>query len=89
MNTDVETILQEMESGNNPIQLPSALQPNQVAKLKFREKDEPLLCTVKAVHFYVGKVKYDVSLWLGNGTVDNPEYESRIYNVDSIFFVPA
>lgn len=69
--------------------LPSNLQPNQVAKLKFRENDEPLTATVRGVHFYPGKVKYDLGLWLGDGSVDNPEYESRIYNVDSVFVSPA
>lgn len=74
---------------SDAIQLPSALQPNQVAKLQFREKDEPLTATVRGVHFYPGKVKYDLGLWLGDGSVDDPERESRIYNVDSAFVSPA
>ena len=92
-----DKVLQEMEKdesasfegGSNSILLPSALQPNQVAKLKFREADAPLTCTVRGVHFYIGKVKYDLGLWLGDGTVDSPEYETRIYNVDSVFLTPA
>lgn len=75
--------------GSNSIQLPSALQPNQVAKVKFRSNDEPLIATVRGVHFYIGKVKYDLGLWLGDGSVDNPETETRIYNVDSVFVTPA
>lgn len=69
----------------NEIILPSALQPNQVAKLQFRKNDEPIMATVRGVHFYPGKVKYDLGLWLGDGSVDDPKYESRIYNVDSVF----
>jgi hypothetical protein len=72
----------------NSIQLPSQVQPNQVVKLQFRPEDKPLTATVRAVHFYMDKVKYDLGLWLGDGSVDNPEYESRIYNVDSIFVSP-
>lgn len=32
---------------------------------------------VKAVHFYPGKVKYDIE-------IETPEYTTRIYNLDSI-----
>lgn len=71
------------------IQLPSALQPNQVCYLKFRKDDAKIIATVRGVHFYIGKVKYDLGLWLGDGSVDNPEYETRIYNVDSAFLTPA
>lgn len=74
---------------SDSIQLPSALQPNQVAKLQFRQNDEPLTATVRGIHFYPGKVKYDLGLWLGDGSVDNPEIETRIYNVDSAFVSPA
>ncbi len=81
-----QTNLTEKE---NSMRLPSNLQPNQVCKLKFREDDNPITATVRGVHFYIGKVKYDLGLWLGDGTVDNPEYETRIYNVDSVFVTPA
>ena len=70
-------------------QLPSNLQVNQVAKLQFRSSDEPFICTVRCVHFYASKVKYDLGLWLGDRSVDNPETETRIYNVDSAFVTPA
>lgn len=65
--------------------LPSALQFNEVAKLQFRSTDNPITCTVRGIHFYSSKVKYDLGLWLGDGSVDNPETETRIYNVDSVF----
>lgn len=90
-------VLSEMESddakfmggGDRNILLPSNLQPNQVAKLQFRMNDIPFNATVRGVHFFPGKVKYDLGLWLGDGSVDNPEYETRIYNVDSVFVTPA
>jgi len=78
---------QEYEKEN--LKLPSQLQPNQVCKLQFQKDDTPLTATVRGVHFYIGKVKYDLGLWLCDGSVDNPEYETRIYNVDSIFCSPA
>lgn len=87
-------VLQEMELDKStkgfiqPIQLPSALQPNQVAKLQFTKEMPPMTATVRAVHFYIDKVKYDLGLWLGDGSVDNPEKETRIYNVDSAFVSP-
>lgn len=71
------------------IELPSSCQPNQVVRLQFRKKDEPIIATVRGVHFFIGKVKYDLGLWLGDGTVDDPEYETRIYNVDSVFVTPV
>ena len=71
------------------IQLPSRFQPQQVVRLQFRKNDKPFLATVKGVHFYTGKVKYDLGLWLGDGSVDDPETETRIYNVDSAFLLPA
>lgn len=88
-------VLNEMEAEENSkgfiksIQLPSNLQPNQVCYLQFRKSDNPLTATVRCVHFYIGKVKYDLGIWLGDGTVDDPEYETRIYNVDSVFVTPA
>ena len=79
----------ELEEVSNSIKLPSAHQPLQVVRLQFRKTDEPILATVRGVHFTVSKVKYDLGLWLGDGTVDDPEYETRIYNVDSIFCTTA
>ncbi len=82
-------VLREMDNeDSNPTQLPSQLQPNQTCHLQFRPTDEPLICTVRCVHFTVSKVKYDLGLWLGDGTVDYPEFETRIYNVDSNFVKP-
>lgn len=82
-----EKILEEMaaDEGSNSLMLPSKLQPNQVCSLQFRPDDKPIHATVRCVHFSAGKVKYDLGLWLGDGTVDSPEYETRIYNVDSSF----
>lgn len=67
----------------------SLLKVNQVAKLKFRKNDEPYLCTVRCVHQYKNHIKYDLGLWLGDGSVDDPERETRIYNVDSIYVEAA
>ena len=98
MNTQTaaEKVLQEwdsdptfIEKGANSIDLPSQLQINQVAKVKFRKDDVPFTATVRGVHFFISKVKYDLGLWLGDGSVDNPESETRIYNVDSVFVTPA
>lgn len=73
------------EAGLSGGKLPSSLQINQVCKLQFRPDDKPIYATVRCVHFTASKVKYDLGLWLGDGTVDSPEYETRIYNVDSAF----
>jgi hypothetical protein len=67
------------------IQLPSQFQINQVVKVRFQKDDKGLTATVRSVHFHRGKVKYDLGLWLGDGSVDDPERETRIYNVDSEF----
>lgn len=40
--------------------------------------------TIRAVHFYRGKVKYDLDIWTGEGINET----TRIYNVDSCFVVP-
>lgn len=95
MSNLADKVLAEMEADENskgfikPIQLPSNLQPNQVCYLQFRKEDKPFTATVICVHFTVSKVKYDLGLWIGEGTVDNPEYETRIYNVDSAFVTSA
>lgn len=65
--------------------LPSLFQINEVGFLKFKTEHSPITCTVRGIHFYSSKVKYDLGLWMGDGTVDNPEFETRIYNVDSVF----
>lgn len=84
-----ETIESTTERVNGHVLYPSLLELNQVAHVKFRPDDKHITATIRGVHFFPGKVKYDLGLWLGDGTVDNPEYESRIYNVDSIFITPA
>lgn len=46
-------------------------------------KDHPAIgvpCTILAVHFYPGKVKYDVELFSNDNT--------RLYNVDSDLVIP-
>jgi len=70
------------------ILLPSQFQIRQVVKIQFRSFDQPFLATVRGVRFYEGKVKYDVDLWISEpATESSPliEYETRIYNVDSVF----
>lgn len=67
------------------ISLPSAFQVDQVVRLRFQKNGDPITATVRGVHFYKGKVKYDLGLWLGDGSVDDPETETRVYNVDSCF----
>lgn len=43
-----------------------------------------------SVHFYIGKVKYDIELSLGvpASPDDNTEDSTRIYNVDSVYVHP-
>lgn len=65
--------------------LPSAFQIDQVVSVQFKKGTYALSATVRGVHFYRGKVKYDLGLWLGDGSVDDPETETRIYNIDSIY----
>lgn len=74
-----------MEQNFVGVPLPSGIFVNQVVKLQFRKTDEPINATVRGVHLYSNKVKYDLGLWLGDGSVDDPERETRIYNVDSEF----
>lgn len=84
----VDDILNDYNKGGNSLMLPSRCQVNQVVHVQWRPRDEPIVATVRGVRFYVGKVKYDVGLWLGDGSVDDPEKEERIYNVDSVFVTP-
>lgn len=79
----------QSEYENQRPPLPSRCQINQVVHVKWRDNDEPFKATVRGIRFYKGKVKYDVGLWLGDGSVDNPEYEERVYNIDSVFVSPA
>lgn len=69
--------------------LPSAYQVDQVVSVQFKKDGDAINATVRGVHFYRGKVKYDLGLWLGDGSVDDPETETRIYNIDSIYVKSA
>lgn len=64
-------------------ELPSEIQLNQVVKASFLKGKG--LCTIRGVHFFPDKIKYDLGIWLGDGSVDDPERETRVYNVDSEF----
>ena len=94
-NIEIKENDQEKESSNTFIEkfpervLPSNCQINQVVNLKFRENDVPFTAVIRGIHFYNSKVKYDVGIWLGDGSVDSIEEETRIYNVDSYFVRPA
>lgn len=60
---------------------------NQVVKVRFRKDDKPFSATIRGIHFYPEKVKYDLGLWLddgGNSESANND-QTRIYNVDSCF----
>jgi len=88
----MDTREEKKEFNNVVLQTPSQFSLRQVVKLNFKRNSieiDPQYATVKGIHFYEGKVKYDLGLWLGDGSVDNPETESRIYNVDSIFLSPV
>jgi hypothetical protein len=65
-------------------QLPSNCQLRQVVTVQFNDDLPRAIGTIRGVHFFPGKVKYDVGIWLNN----NPEDETRIYNVDSCFVSP-
>lgn len=86
----VNTPLEEsQENVIAKLELPGMLQILQVVKLQFRKSDEPITATIKGVHIYRNKIKYDLGLWLGDGSVDDPERECRIYNVDAVFVTPV
>jgi len=59
----------------------------QVVHVKFRNDDRPFTATVRGVHLYHGKVKYDLGLWLDDGgnSESDANDQTRIYNVDSAF----
>lgn len=64
----------------------SQLELNQVVHLKFRRNGETLTGTIRGVHLYKEKIKYDLELWLD--VVDHMETYTRIYNVDSTYVSP-
>lgn len=61
------------------IQLPSALQIGDECIVTFFYESAKLHGGVHGVHFYEGKVKYDITLR------GSENMETRIYNVDSAF----
>jgi len=75
-------------SNVNELQLPSRFQQGDKAVFFCMPDDESLKefpgipCEILAVHFYAGKVKYDLDLLF----VENQR--SRIYNVDSVLVEP-
>lgn len=69
-----------LESLHKLIGLPSAHQIDDKVYLNLWGK-EPIYAQVHAVHFYAGKVKYDLEVFGGNGE------NTRIYNVDSAFVI--
>lgn len=69
--------------------LPSQFQLNQVVIFGKNEECKLQYATIRGVHFYRGTVKYDLGLWIGDGSIDNPEKETRIYNVDEEVLTPA
>lgn len=80
VNTDYSDIgiaFDDIEECNLPRPLPSAAQMKQMVFVTF--KDESITATVIGVHFFEGKVKYDLKLWLKDMMF------TRIYNVDSAF----
>jgi hypothetical protein len=76
--TDVLKVVDEYIKNEPP--LPSQFQIRQVVKLCFDEKTKHT-ATVNAVHFYENKVKYDLSVWVGEGGNEI----TRVYNIDSFF----
>jgi len=57
---------------------------NQVVVFALPEKS-PITCTIRGVHHYQEKVKYDLELWLNE---EGNEVFTRIYNVDSKYVYP-
>jgi len=73
----IPDVIQAYEEYHNPLLLPSQHQIQDEVQMKFDS-----LYTrghVIAVHFYPGKVKYDLELIL------NEEHTTRVYNIDSVF----
>lgn len=73
------------------------LEYRQVAQLMFTSQMEPINVTVRGIHTYGDVIKYDLDLWLGDGSADGEGYQdedtgikklqkrSRIYNVDASY----
>lgn len=82
-NEEVAKVIQTRHNGYAVY--PSLFELNQVVQVGFHKDERTTTATIRGIHFYPGKVKYDLGLWLGDGSVDNPESETRIYNIDSYF----
>ncbi len=65
------------------IMLPSAFQPEDNALFCF--DGAKIQAKVLGVHFYNGKVKYDLELYESPKEGNDSHYSTRIYNVDSAF----
>lgn len=67
------------------IKLPSAFQIDDEVQTCF----DTLMTRgfIRGIHFYESKVKYDISLVVGQDE-SNKDITTRIYNVDSVFVVP-
>lgn len=70
------------------MQLPSQHQIADQVWVTFGE--QILKGTIMSVHFYIGKVKYDIELALGVPVSpdDSTEDSTRIYNIDSVYVHP-
>lgn len=77
-----------VQSTEQKIELPSRFSINQVVKIQFVNHIESLLGTIRGIHFYPGKVKYDIGIWLDGSNEDHLD-ETRIYNIDSVFLKEA
>lgn len=78
--------LEGIEKG---VTLPSKFQLNQVVIVDFGKNREDQHATIRSIHFLNSQVKYDLGLWLGDGSVDNPEKETRVYNVEEKYLRSA
>lgn len=63
--------------------LPSYFQPEDRADYYLGEGHTRVCAIIKKVHFTKSKVTYDLKLIWG----EHNEYQTRIYNVDSVFVV--
>lgn len=79
----------EGEFPSNCTYYPSRHSLQQVVGIKFKNSIEPMNATIIGIHVYEGKIKYDVALWIGDGSVDDSQQQTRIYNVDSCFVIPV
>lgn len=85
-NADYENWSAGQIAGASNYKLPSQFQEGDPARFMIKPEgaDELFFCPchILAVHFYPGKVKYDLELHLADNT------NTRVYNIDSCFAVP-